>query len=49
MAIGWNHWNFWLGKNAAHMVCVEATNALDNAYTLKAGESHRMAMTLAVR
>ncbi|MDT8385767.1 MAG: D-hexose-6-phosphate mutarotase, partial [Gammaproteobacteria bacterium] len=33
----------------AHMVCVEAANALDNAYTLKAGESHRMAMTLAVR
>ncbi|MDT8385813.1 MAG: D-hexose-6-phosphate mutarotase [Gammaproteobacteria bacterium] len=33
----------------AHMVCVEAANALDNAYTLKAGESHSMTMTLAVR
>ena len=33
----------------AHMVCVEAANALDNAYTLKAGESHRMAMSIAVR
>lgn len=33
----------------AHMVCVEAANALDNAYILKAGESHRMAMTLSVR
>ena len=28
---------------------VEAANALDNAYTLKAGESHRMTMTLVVR
>ncbi|MDZ7663365.1 D-hexose-6-phosphate mutarotase [Thiohalophilus sp.] len=31
-----------------HMVCVEAANALDNAYTLKAGESHSMKMTIAV-
>jgi glucose-6-phosphate 1-epimerase len=33
----------------AHMVCVEAANALDNAYILKAGESHSMVMTIAVR
>ena len=32
----------------AHMVCVEAANALDNAYVLAAGETHRMTMTLAV-
>jgi glucose-6-phosphate 1-epimerase len=32
----------------AHMVCVEAANALDNAYLLKAGETHRMTMTVAV-
>ncbi|MFO8024558.1 D-hexose-6-phosphate mutarotase [Thiohalophilus sp.] len=32
-----------------HMVCVEAANALDNTYTLRAGELHRMAMTLTVR
>lgn len=32
----------------AHMVCVEAANALDNAYTLKAGESHSMKMTITV-
>ncbi len=31
-----------------HMVSVEAANALDNAYTLKAGESHSMKMTIAV-
>lgn len=31
----------------SRMVCVEAANALDNAYTLKAGESHSMKMVLA--
>ncbi|MFP3873357.1 MAG: hypothetical protein ACLFV1_02785 [Thiohalophilus sp.] len=31
-----------------HMVCVEAANALDNACTLKAGESHSMKMVIAV-
>lgn len=30
------------------MVCVEAANALDNAYTLKAGASHTLTMTLGV-
>lgn len=33
----------------AHMVCVEAANALDNAYPLKAGESHCMKMVLGQR
>ena len=32
-----------------HMVCVEAANALDNSYILKAGESHRMRMMLSQR
>ena len=31
----------------AHMVCVEAGNALDNAYPLRAGESHSMGMVIA--
>lgn len=31
------------------MLCVEAGNAFDNAYTLRAGASHRMAMTITTR
>jgi glucose-6-phosphate 1-epimerase len=30
------------------MVCVEACNALTNSYTLRAGESHTLSMTLSV-
>ncbi len=33
----------------AHMVCVEAANALDNAYALKAGGSHSMKMVIAAK
>ncbi|MFO7604157.1 MAG: D-hexose-6-phosphate mutarotase [Gammaproteobacteria bacterium] len=31
------------------MLCVEAGNALDNAYRLKAGETHRLGMSIATR
>jgi len=33
----------------AHMVCVEAANALDNAYQLTSGASHSMKMTIALK
>jgi len=51
----WNPWDAVTAKLAdmkgddwQHMTCIETANALDNAITLEAGESHTMSATISV-